>query len=105
MAGQDPQILDRIDLADQNLEILGRIDMDLELQKYYESRFEMFAHPAWKDLIEDVQNMMDATNTLSGVTPENVGFKQGEVSIMRWMLSLQKTTEESYKDLTDADTE
>ncbi len=92
-------------MADQNLKILEWNNMDLELQKYYESRFEMFAHPAWKDLMEDVQNMMDATNTLSGVTPENVGFKQGEVSIMRWMLSLQKTTEESYKDLINADTE
>jgi len=90
-------------LADQNLEILEWNIMDLELQKYYESRFDMFSHPAWKDLMEDVQNMMDATNTLSGVTPENVGFKQGEVSIMRWMLTLQKTTEESYKELTNAD--
>ena len=90
-------------MADQIIEILERIDMDLELQRYYESRFDMFAHPAWKDLIEDVQTMLDTTNTLSGVTPENVGFKQGEVSIMRWMLSLQKTTEESYKELTNAD--
>lgn len=105
MGRKDPQILGRCCLADQIIEILERIDMDIALQKYYESRFEMFAHPAWKDLMEDVQNMMDATNTLSGVTPENVGFKQGEVSIMRWMLSLQKTTEESYKELTDADTE
>ena len=92
-------------MADQNLKILERNIMDLELEKYYLKRFEMFSHPAWKDLMEDVQNMMDATNTLSGVTPENVGFKQGEVSIMRWMLSLQKTTEESYKDLINADTE
>ena len=90
-------------MADQNLKILERNIMDLELEKYYLKRFEMFAHPAWKDLMEDVQNMMDATNTLSGVTPENVGFKQGEVSIMRWMLSLQKTTEQSYKDLINAD--
>ena len=92
-------------MADQNLKILEWNNMDLELEKYYLKRFDMFSHPAWKDLMEDVQNMMDATNTLSGVTPENVGFKQGEVSIMRWMLTLQKTTEESYKDLTDADTE
>lgn len=90
-------------MADQNLKILERNIMDLELQKYYESRFDMFSHPAWKDLMEDVQNMMDATNTLSGVTPDNVGFKQGEVSIMRWILTLQKTTEESYKELTNAD--
>ena len=90
-------------MADQNLEILERIIMDLELEKYYLKRFDMFSHPAWKDLIEDVQTMLDSTNTLSGVTPENVGFKQGEVSIMRWMLTLQKTTEESYKELTNAD--
>ena len=90
-------------MADQNLEILEWIIMDLELQKYYESRFDMFSHPAWKDLMEDVQSMLDSTNTLSGVTPENVGFKQGEVSIMRWILTLQKTTEESYKDLINAD--
>ena len=90
-------------MADQNLKILEWNNMDLELEKYYLKRFDMFAHPAWKDLMEDVQNMMDATNTLSGVTPENVGFKQGEVSIMRWMLTLQKTTEESYKDLINAD--
>lgn len=90
-------------MADQNLEILERIIMDLELEKYYLKRFDMFAHPAWKDLIEDVQTMLDSTNTLSGVTPDNVGFKQGEVSIMRWILTLQKTTEESYKELTNAD--
>ena len=90
-------------MADQNLKILEWNNMDLELEKYYLKRFDMFAHPAWKDLMEDVQNMMDATNTLSGVTPENVGFKQGEVSIMRWILTLQKTTEESYKELTNAD--
>jgi len=90
-------------MADQVTEILGRIDMDLELEKYYLKRFDMFSHPAWKDLIEDVQTMLDTTNTLSGVTPDNVGFKQGEVSIMRWILTLQKTTEESYKDLINAD--
>lgn len=85
------------------LQIIWMTIMDKELEKYYLKRFEMFSHTAWKDLIEDVQNMMDATNTLSGVTPENVGFKQGEVSIMRWILTLQKTTEESYKELTNAD--
>lgn len=76
--------------------------MDLELQRYYESRFEMFAHPAWKDLMDDVQTMLDATNRLDGVTPDTLKFKQGEVSMMRWMLSLKKTTEESYEELTNA---
>jgi hypothetical protein len=57
--------------------------MDINLQKYYESRLDMMSSTAWKELMEDVQKMLDATNTLSGATPENLGFKQGEVSIMR----------------------
>ena len=89
-------------MGNKRLKKLERSIMDIELQKYYESRFDMFTHPAWKELVEDVQTMMDATNTLSGVTPDNVGFKQGEVSIMRWILTLQKSTEESYKELNDA---
>jgi len=61
----------------------------------------MFSHPAWKELIVDISEMLEATNTLSGVTVDNLGFKQGEVSIMRWMLTLQETTENAYKELTD----
>ena len=77
--------------------------MTPELRKYYEDRFSMFASQGWSDFLTDVQLMLDSTNTLDGVTPDNVKFKQGEVSIMRWMLSLQKITEESYKELTNAD--
>lgn len=76
--------------------------MDVELQRYYESRFDMFSHPAWKDLMVDVQNMLSASNTLDGATPENVKFKQGEIAMMRWLVSLQKTTEDAYEELNNA---
>lgn len=76
--------------------------MDVKLQRYYEDRFDLFAHPAWGELMEDVQCMLDASNTLDGATPENIRFKQGEVAMMRWMLTLKKTTEEAYKELTNA---
>lgn len=79
-------------------------NMNTELQKYYDSRFAMFSQQGWKDLVEDVKTMLHASNTLSGVTQDNLGFKQGEVSIMRWILSLQDTTEAAYRDLTDENT-
>lgn len=62
----------------------------------------MFSTDAWKDLVEDVREMLASTNTLDGATPENVGFKQGEVSIMRWLLSLPEMTETAYEELTSA---
>ena len=42
--------------------------MDRKLQDYYENRLSMMGEPAWKDLMEDVEAMLKATNTLDGVT-------------------------------------
>ncbi len=77
--------------------------MTPELQRYYEDRLAMMGSKAWKDLMEDVQAMLKTTDTLSGVTPENVRFKQGEISIMNWLLSLQSLSEEAYEELKNAD--
>ena len=73
--------------------------MDPYLRQYYERRLAMMGDPAWKDLMDDVQKMHDATNTLSGVTADNLQFKQGELSIMRWMLSLKEVSEQSFEEL------
>ena len=73
--------------------------MTPELQKYYEERISMCSSEAWKDLMEDVQTMLDATNKLDGVTTENLQFKQGEVSIMRWLMALKDVSEQTYEEL------
>jgi len=76
-----------------------------ELQKYYEARLDMMGSQGWKDLMEDVREMLKATDTLSGVTPENVRFKQGEISIMQWLLSLKEISEKAYEDLQNESSE
>lgn len=73
--------------------------MTPELQRYYEQRFDMMASEGWNDLMEDVKAMLDATNTLDGVKPEDVRFKQGEISIMKWLLTLKATSESTFEDL------
>ena len=75
--------------------------MTPELQRYYENRLAMLGSQGWTDLMEDVAEMLKATDTLSGVTPENVRFKQGEISIMKWMLSLRETSINAYEELLD----
>lgn len=75
--------------------------MTEELRKYYENRFDLFATQGWRDLMVDVREMEKATNTLSGVTVDNLHFRQGELSIMRWLLTLREMSEAAYKDLED----
>ncbi len=77
--------------------------MTPELQKYYEERLSMCASEAWKDLMDDVQAMLDATNRLDGVTPETLQYKQGEVSIMRWILALKEVSEQAFQQLKEND--
>lgn len=76
--------------------------MTPELQRYYEERLSMMGSNAWKELMEDVSEMLKATDTLSGVTAENFRFKQGEISIMNWMLSLKTISETAYEELQNA---
>jgi hypothetical protein len=79
--------------------------MTPELQVYYENRFDMFAHPGWKDLIEDVKQMVEATDSLNGVTLENLRYKQGELSMMQWLLSLKEMSEKAYESLQNPEIE
>lgn len=74
--------------------------MSPELQRYYEDRLGMMGTQAWGDLMEDVAKMAAATNDLTAVTDEkNLYFRQGELSIMRWLMTLKDVSEQSYLQL------
>lgn len=75
------------------------------LQKYYEDRLSMTGMPAWKDLMDDIQTMFDATNDIMNIPDEKMlNFRKGELSMMRWLLSLKQVSEESYEALQNEDT-
>lgn len=78
--------------------------MTPELQKYYENRLEMMASEAWKDLMEDVKVMKEATDTTSGINDLlALGIRKGEIRIMDWLLSIKDTSEKAYQQLKDED--
>ena len=55
--------------------------------------------------MEDVQTMLNATNDISGIPDEKtLHYRRGELSMMRWMLSLKTVSEETYEDLRNAPT-
>jgi hypothetical protein len=74
--------------------------MNRELQDYYENRFSMMATTGWKDLLEDLQIMISATDTLAGIEDEKqLYFKKGEMSILNWIKNLRDASAEVYEQL------
>jgi hypothetical protein len=78
--------------------------MTPELQRYYEDRLKMMGEPSWKDLMEDVETMLKATNDITSIQDEKtLHYRRGEISMMRWMLSLRDVSEQAYEQLKEDD--
>ena len=76
--------------------------MTPELQKYYESRFEMMGMDGWKDLTIDIDNMIESLNNLSVISDEKtLMFKKGELSILTWLKTLKEVSERAYEELNE----
>ena len=74
--------------------------MNRELQDYYEARFAMMSTQGWKDLVEDIEVMIEATDRLGGIeTEQQLHFKKGEMSIMNWIKTLRESSTEVYEQL------
>lgn len=74
--------------------------MNRELIDYYENRFEMMATQGWADLLDDLEVMIKATNSLDGLqTEQQLQFRKGELSIMNWIKTLRESSAEVYEQL------
>lgn len=77
--------------------------MTPELEAYYEARADMMTSQGWRDLMVDMQNMKQSVDTLNGVTLDTLRFKQGELSIINWLLGLEEASEQAYRELKEDD--
>ena len=76
--------------------------MTPELQKYYESRFDMMSTEGWKDLSVDIDIMIESLNNLSVIPDEKtLMFKKGELSILTWLKTLKEVSEQAYEELNE----
>jgi len=76
--------------------------MTPELQRYYESRFDMMSKEGWKDLCMDIDIMIESLNNISVIPDEKtLQFKKGELSILTWLKTLKEVSERAYEELNE----
>ena len=73
-----------------------------ELQKYYEARFDLMSKEGWKDLMEDIDTMIESLNNISTIPDEkSLQFKKGELSILTWLRTLKEVSESAFEELNE----
>jgi len=71
-----------------------------ELQKYYESSFEMFSSEGWKYLMEDLEKLKQQVENIRTVEDaQTLHYRRGQLDILDLMLNRKKTCEEVYEQL------
>ena len=76
--------------------------MNQELQKYYDERFSMMSTEGWKQLLEDIDNMIEPLNNIATISDEkSLQFRKGELSILTWLKNLKQVSERAYEDLNE----
>lgn len=56
----------------------------------------------WKDLLEDIDAMVEALNNISTIQDEkDLQFKKGELSILTWLKNLKEVSERAYEELNE----
>ena len=74
--------------------------MDKELQQYYEARFSMMSTKGYKDLLADVEVMIDERNNLMATQSlEDLNFRKGQLDVLHWIRTLKKLSEEAWEQL------
>ena len=77
--------------------------MDKDLQHYYENRFEMMASEGWKQLIEDIDAVIEAYDDVDSIDSiEKLYTRKGQLDILRWIKTLKETSEVAWEDLQNA---
>ena len=78
--------------------------MDKELQEYYEARFDMMSTKGWKDLLIDVDKMIEERNNLMATKSlEELNLRKGQLDVLYWIKTLKQLSEESWEQLNEKD--
>lgn len=75
--------------------------MNPDLKAYYEAQFKMFESAGWRDFVKQYEDMEKATDTISGLTAETLRFRQGELSIIRHVVSWENVVRQAFESLAD----
>lgn len=76
--------------------------MDKDLQKYYETYFDLFSSPGWKQYIKDVEdNRTLMSDVLSIKDGNDLYYRKGTLETLDRILNFEFAIEAAYEEAQD----
>lgn len=76
------------------------VNMEKDLEKYYDNRFAMMASEGWKQLTEDIEIMrLTYADIVTISSNEELQYRKGQLDIIDWILSLKSISEATYEEI------
>lgn len=76
--------------------------MDQELERYFETYFDLFSSDGWKQFIEDTEGNINLVSDLMTVKDGNdLYFRKGQLETLNRIVNFQAAIETAYKEQTD----
>jgi len=69
-------------------------------KQFYHNRLSLIEREGWRDLVEELSNLEELTNSLDSVESEkDLWFARGQLSILRQIINLEVATKAAMEEL------
>lgn len=73
--------------------------MDKDLERYFETYFDLFASEGWKQFIEDTEGNINLVSDLMSVKDANdLYYRKGQLETLNRIVNFKELIERSYKE-------
>jgi len=74
--------------------------MDREVKKYYNNLFDLFRTEGWKQIMQEVEDNITATNSVVDVKDnEDLFFKKGQLQVLTTFRRLEETVDLAWQEM------
>ena len=73
--------------------------MTPEVEKYYETYFDLFTTEGWKQFVQDVSNNLEQYDVRTVEDVDDLRFKQGQLKVIDHVMNWETLIRNAYEEL------
>ena len=73
--------------------------MTPEIEKYYETYFDLFSTDGWKQFIKDISDNLDQYDVRTVENADDLRFKQGQLKVIDHVMNWETLIRNAYEEI------